>query len=212
MNSFRISEMGKRSLTYEIAQEIRDLHAKGATKTELAIRFNYDLSSICKVIKGALYPSGGDPRIKHGHYQGKDNWEHGSLTMVTWRAMHARCKDLSKRCYFEVSVCERWNSFEAFLEDMGERPQGYTLDRIDPNKGYSKANCRWVCKALQQHNRKDAKLTWEKISEIKHLYAEGFTHAKIAEQFGVAQSTISRVISGKRWKPEKPIIKPGDAV
>jgi len=57
--------------------------------------------------------------------------------------------------------------------------------------------------------------TWEKISEIpeiKHLYAEGFTHKQIAEQFGVAQSTISRVISGTRWKPEKPIIKPGDAV
>ena len=146
--------------------------------------------------------------IKHGHYAGRG--KRGSPTMVTWRAMHKRCIDPEKKDYFwrDVTVCERWDSFGSFLEDMGERPDGYTLDRINPNNGYSKANCRWACPAKQQHNRRDAKLSWEKIERIKWMRSEGFTQTQIAREFGVRPSTISRVLNGKRWKPELPVIKP----
>ena len=51
-----------------------------------------------------------------------------------------------------ITVCDRWlNSFQAFLEDMGEKPEGLTLDRKDPDKGYYKDNCRWA--TYEQQNR-----------------------------------------------------------
>lgn len=48
-----------------------------------------------------------------------------------------------------ISVCAEWASFDAFLRDMGERPEGHTLDRIDPDAGYSRANCRWATPRMQ---------------------------------------------------------------
>lgn len=53
-----------------------------------------------------------------------------------------------------IRVCDRWLKFENFLADMGERPDGLTLDRIDNERGYSKDNCRWATRAQQDSNRR----------------------------------------------------------
>ena len=54
-----------------------------------------------------------------------------------------------------ITVCEKWLNFEGFLEDMGVRPAGRSLDRIDNNKGYSKENCKWATQKEQSNNKRN---------------------------------------------------------
>lgn len=91
-----------------------------------------------------------------------------SPTHGSWRAMIRRCTDpTNKRWKYYggrgVTVCDEWlASFDAFLADMGERPEGKTLDRIDPNGNYEPGNCRWATAVEQRHNRRDSR-DWPEI-------------------------------------------------
>jgi hypothetical protein len=82
-----------------------------------------------------------------------------SPTYQSWKAMKARCtqpRNASWQYYGDrgITFCDRWQSFENFLADMGERPEGTTLDRIDPDGKYEPDNCRWATPSTQSDNRK----------------------------------------------------------
>lgn len=96
----------------------------------------------------------------------------------TWSAMLKRCFN-SNHSHFHryggrgITVCERWMNFENFAKDMGSRPEGMTLDRINNDSNYSPDNCRWASQLEQVKNRNfhkhlfnGKKLTIPEISEI----------------------------------------------
>lgn len=86
-------------------------------------------------------------------------------TYSSWLAMKNRCKFKPKH-YESISFCERWNSFENFLEDMGERPSGKTLDRINSGDNYCPNNCCWSTPEEQANNRKsNVLLTYHGITQ-----------------------------------------------
>src|ERR1700680_3607781 len=94
-----------------------------------------------------------------------------SATYSTWRSMRTRCRNPEHDSFSYyggrgIKVCPRWEWFRNFLSDMGDKPMGYSLDRIDVNGPYSKENCRWVCFATQAHNRRNTKLWWNRGGKI----------------------------------------------
>jgi hypothetical protein len=80
-------------------------------------------------------------------------------TRISWYAMRQRCLDQRHRSYANyggrgITVCARWELFENFLADMGVRPPGTTLDRIDVNGDYTPENCRWADAKTQRRNQR----------------------------------------------------------
>lgn len=90
-------------------------------------------------------------RTKHGCW--------GTPTYMAWQNMKARAAgngERNQRYYAArgIVVCERWNSFDNFLADMGECPPGLTLERDDNDKGYGPGNCHWATWSEQANNRR----------------------------------------------------------
>lgn len=93
---------------------------------------------------------------RHGHAAATR-----SATYRSWCAMWTRCtnpKTIGWANYGGrgITVCVRWRVFETFLADMGERPEGTTLDRRDPDGNYEPGNCRWATPQEQRANRRAA--------------------------------------------------------
>lgn len=93
-------------------------------------------------------------RLKVKHGQAGRTREYAS-----WSSMLTRCRNQRSTKYPEyggrgISVCERWHDFRLFFQDMGTRPEGTSLDRINVNGNYEASNCRWATPAEQSSNRR----------------------------------------------------------
>jgi hypothetical protein len=102
---------------------------------------------------------------KHVAKTGRANKQHGHAREIrtpeyhSWTAMRTRCNNPLATAYERyggagIKVCKRWNSFKNFLADMGKRPAGTTLDRINSNGNYTPSNCRWATPLEQNRNRR----------------------------------------------------------
>lgn len=126
-------------------------------------------------------------------------------TQNSWDAMKNRCRNPSHPAYARyggagIKVCDRWaDSFENFLADMGERPAGMTLDRIDTNGDYCPENCRWATQSEQQRNRRNNKFLT--------AFGRTQTQAAWAEESGIAPDIISARLS-RGWSVEDAVTKP----
>lgn len=124
---------------------------------------------------------------------------HNTPTYSTWCAMVKRCNNPMASDYKwyggrGIGVCSRWLIFENFLEDMGIRPEGMTLDRIDTNKDYCLENCRWATMKEQNNNRRNNKmLVFEERS---------FTLSELAEELGLPYSALQCRLD-RGWSVEK---------
>lgn len=127
------------------------------------------------------------PATTHGHRSGRKR----SRAYAAWVNMRSRCRNPNVKQFKDwggrgISFDPRWDSFEAFLEDMGEPGVGLTLDRLDNALGYSKANCAWHTRAEQNLNKRNC---------VRYEYrGENKTLAEWSRDLGIQRVTLLKRI------------------
>lgn len=146
--------MQQRLTPIEPCGKTKDGHIKwrfqctcGNTKELAYSRFRMGYTRSCGCLS-----SDTKPNLKHGH---KGSSTYSSWTSAKDRATNPNSKDFYRYGAVGIGMHPRWLSFENFLEDMGEKPPGTSIDRIDGTKGYEPGNCRWATPMEQARNKKN---------------------------------------------------------
>ena len=135
---------------------------------------------------------------------GQGNVVHGGIRKpeyASWKSMKtrctwAKCKEWANYGGRGIRVCERWDSFELFLADMGRRPKGHTLDRIDVNGDYTPENCQWSSWTVQGRNKRNTvRITHDGMTK---------TVGEWAESLGIKPNVIYSRLS-KGWTPDRAV-------
>ena len=133
----------------------------------------------------------------------KTHCRYGTPIYRIWASMLTRCRNPKQQNYHlyggrGITVCRRWEKFECFLLDMGEKPKGMTLDRIDNSGNYEPKNCRWTSLKTQARNKRNNR--WiTAFDETKTL-------AEWAEVTGINATTIAQRIDVYGWQVERALL------
>ena len=139
--------------------------------------------------------------LTHGHTVNGQQ----TPTYISWQAMLSRVRyalrDRNNMWATKgVKVSPRWEQFENFLSDMGERPAGTTLDRFPNRDGdYEPGNCRWATPRQQARNTRKAKLTFETAFEVAVARLRGVPCPEIAARHGICESLPREIAKGRCW-------------
>lgn len=139
----------------------------------------------------------------------KRNLQHGAAKKRTpeylvWKSMRQRCLNPNNPAYDYyggrgITVCKRWNKFENFLSDMGERPKGLTLERKKVNGNYEPSNCVWDTSKVQGNNKRNNRLLT--------LNGRTQTIPYWSEEVGISQKALwGRILLG--WSDERVLTTP----
>ena len=127
---------------------------------------------------------------------GRGSQAHVDKTYRAWASIKMRCYNPNSTGYERyggrgITVSPEWvNSFEKFLSDMGERPEGYSIERKDVNGPYSKENCCWIPRERQAENTRQS---------VYYLYNfEMYTQASLAKRLGVSDSSLYEMSKANR--------------
>jgi hypothetical protein len=121
-------------------------------------------------------------------------WQH-----IKTRCTNPRCKEYKNYGGRGIKICERWMKFENFLEDMGRREKGMTIDRKDVNGDYCPENCTWSNWITQSRNKRN--------SVFLNLNGENKTLAEWSDISGIKRTTLWMRLFKYGWTLEKAIIK-----
>ncbi len=129
----------------------------------------------------------------------------GTLLYKAYKGMIYRCHSRSNHAFKHygargISVCKRWrDSFEDFVSDMGDRPAGATIERIDNSGNYEPGNCVWATRKTQQRNRR--------VNQFVTVNGETMCVSAWAERVGANRATIvGRLKRG--WSAADAVLKP----
>ena len=116
----------------------------------------------------------------------------GTSTYRTWDAMLQRCTNPKHRKWPDyggrgIQVCESWKKYEDFFSDMGARPDGMTIDRIDNDGDYTPENCRWATPTEQMNNRRN--------NRVFVINGERLTLSQACRKFQINKSTARNRLS-----------------
>ena len=112
------------------------------------------------------------------------------------RCLNPKCADYRYYGARGIEVCDRWLAFENFLADMGDRPDGRTLGRIDNNSDYGPSNCGWFTIVEQNRNRRST-TRWLSYA------GETLTLSEWAERLGMKTRTLYDRVAVWGWEPAR---------
>lgn len=119
---------------------------------------------------------------------------------VVWLGMIQRCNNPRSKAYKDyggrgIAICERWKRFENFAADMGDRPDGMTIERVDVNGNYEPGNCKWATHLEQVRNRR--------VTTYVELDGERVSLSECAERFGISKVTLRWRLYRAGWTIEE---------